>query len=145
MHMTYDRDASPGYLTNWAARLFARALDRRLGGSGSGPMPVFFALQDGGTLTQKQLAQMAGVEQPTMANTLARMERDGLIVRRPDPEDGRCALVSLTAAGLKQAARSFSAAKALNAVSLADLSPTEREQFLELLHRIVAALERDLA
>ena len=44
MHMSYVRETSAGYLTNWAARLFARAIERRLAGGNSGPMPVFFAL-----------------------------------------------------------------------------------------------------
>ena len=54
--MSYVRETSAGYLTNWAARLFARAIERRLAGGNSGPMPVFFALQDGGAMTQKALA-----------------------------------------------------------------------------------------
>ena len=57
--MTYVRETSAGYLTNWAARLFARALEKRLVGGNSGPMPVFFALQNGRSMTQKALAQLA--------------------------------------------------------------------------------------
>ena len=106
-------------------------------------MPVYFALQDGGAMTQKQLAQSATVEQPTMANTLARMERDGLVIRRPDPADGRSSLVSLTPLGQERAALAFAAAKDLNATSVADLSPQEREQLYDMLRRIIAALERD--
>ena len=30
--MSYIRETSAGYLTNWAARLFARAIERRLAG-----------------------------------------------------------------------------------------------------------------
>ncbi|WP_163773899.1 MarR family winged helix-turn-helix transcriptional regulator, partial [Proteus mirabilis] len=44
----------------------------------------------------KELARLAGVEQPSMAQLLARMERDGLIRREPDPSDGRSSLVSLS-------------------------------------------------
>ena len=86
-------------MTNWAARLFARAIDQRLKAIGvsSGQLPVFFALAGGKALTQKELARLAAIEQPTMASTLARMERDGLIERRPDPDDGRSSLVSLSA------------------------------------------------
>ena len=43
--MAFDRTQSAGYLTNWAARLFARAIDRRLAGeagegSAGGPGPI---------------------------------------------------------------------------------------------------------
>jgi DNA-binding MarR family transcriptional regulator len=40
---------------------------------------------------------LIGIEQPTMAFTLRRMERDGIIERSPDPEHGRKSLVKLTA------------------------------------------------
>ena len=142
--MTYVRESSAGYLTNWAARLFARALERRLVGGNSGPMPVFFALQDGGAMTQKALAQMAAVEQPTMANTLNRMERDGLIVRTPDPNDRRSALVSLTPLGLERTVGAFEAAVEVNGIATNALRPEEREVFYSMMRRIVAALEQDI-
>jgi MarR family transcriptional regulator, transcriptional regulator for hemolysin len=141
--MPYDRTTSAGYLTNWAARLFARALERRFDGTCSGPMPVFFALQDGGAMSQKELAQSAAVEQPTMAATLSRMERDGLIVRTPDPDDGRSAKVALTALGRRRAEAAFKVAAVVNAVAMDALEPEERGAFLDMMRRVVAALERD--
>lgn len=143
MQMSYVRETSAGYLTNWAARLFARAIERRLAGGNSGPMPVFFALQDGRAMTQKALAQLAAVEQPTMANTLNRMERDGLVVRTPDPNDRRSAQVSLTALGLERAKAAFVSAIEVNGLATDALQPEEREVFYDMMRRIIAALERD--
>lgn len=140
--MSYERETSAGYLTNWAARLFARSLEQRLG-TGSGPMPVFFALQGGGAMTQKALAQLAAVEQPTMANTLNRMERDGLIVRTPDPNDRRSARVSLTALGMERAQAAFGFAVEVNGIATAALKPEERPVYYDMLRRIIAALEKD--
>jgi MarR family transcriptional regulator for hemolysin len=142
--MKYDRHSSAGYLTNWAARLFFRALERRMG-TGAGPMPVFFALQDGKALTQKDLAISAAVEQPTMANTLARMERDGLVARRPDPKDGRSALVELTTLGEERAQVAFATALEVNGVAMAALTAEEQTQYYALLHKVIGALERDAA
>jgi DNA-binding MarR family transcriptional regulator len=141
--MTYVRETSAGYLTNWAARLFAKAIERRLEGGNSGPMPVFFALQDGRAMTQKALAQMAAVEQPTMANTLARMERDGLVRRTPDPNDRRSAQVSLTPLGLERAKAAFVSAVEVNQLATAALTPDERPLFYDMLHRIIATLDKD--
>lgn len=141
--MSYDRRISAGYLTNWAARLFARALERRIIGSSSGPMPVFFALQDGSALSQKELVQLAAVEQPTMAATLNRMERDGLIVRTPDPADGRSSRVSLTPLGRQRAEAAFRIAVEVNAIATGALKPEERELFYDMMRRVIAALERD--
>ena len=64
----------------------------------AGYLPVFFAL----AATQTALASLAAIEQPTMAATLTRMERDSLIHRRPDPQDGRSSLISLTPVALKK-------------------------------------------
>src|SRR5690606_18244792 len=124
MHMQFDRERSSGYLTNWAARLFARAIDRRLAplGLSSGYMPVFFALAHGEALSQKVLAARASVEQSTMANTLNRMERDGLVVRSPDPADRRSTLVSLTPAAAEKLKGVQAAGQAVNAQAMAGLS-----------------------
>lgn len=141
MHMSYDRDASAGYLTNLAGRLFTRALERRLEGGTAGPMPVFFGLAGGKARTQKQLAGEAAVEQPTMANTLARMERDGLVLRTPDPDDRRSALVRLTPLGEARAEAAFRAAKELNRLATSALSPDEQRHFYDMMRRIIGVLE----
>ena len=145
MHMKFDREQSSGYLTNWAARLFARAIDRRLGklGLSSGYMPVFFALAGGEALSQAALATLASVEQPTMAATLQRMERDGLIARTPDPGDRRRALVSLTPLAEEKLRGVRAAGQAVNDVAMRPLSAKEREQYLSLLRRVIAALQSD--
>ena len=49
-----------------------------------------------GESTQAELAELGAVEQSTMALTLRRMERDGLIQRIPDPTDRRRAIVRLS-------------------------------------------------
>lgn len=143
--MQFDRDKSAGYMTNWAARLFARAIDRRLKpvGLSCAHMPVMFALGDGRELSQKALAEAAAIEQPTMAATLSRMERDGLVQRRPDPRDRRAALFSLTPPARERADAVLAAARDVNARALGGLDETERALFLDMLARVVAALDRE--
>jgi MarR family transcriptional regulator, transcriptional regulator for hemolysin len=141
--MALSRETSAGYLTNWAARLFARELERQLAPSGIAPayMPVIFALADGSALTQKELARRAAVEQPTMASTLNRMERDGMISRRQDPGDKRSALVALTPLALGHVETVERVVNAINALALEQLEPGERQQFLGLLRRVIGVLE----
>lgn len=143
MQMALIRENSAGYLTNWAARLFTRELERQLAPTGIAPayMPVLFALADGSTLTQKALARRAAVEQPTMAATLNRMQRDGMITRRPDPADRRCALVTLTPLALGKIDAVERVVSAINTLALEQLAPGEREQFLGLLRRVIGVLE----
>jgi Transcriptional regulators len=141
--MPLIRETSAGYLTNWAARLFARELERQLAplGIASAYMPVLFALADGTALTQKALAIRAAVEQPTMTATLGRMERDGFITRRPNPEDGRSALVALTPLALGKIEAIERVVGAINTLALEQLEPEERRQFMALLQRVIAVLE----
>ncbi len=141
--MTLIRETSAGYMTNWAARLFARELERQLAPTAIAPayMPVLFALGDGSTLTQKELARRAAVEQPTMAATLNRMERDAMIDRHPDPGDKRSALVALTPLALGKVETVERVVSAINTLALEQLTPAERSQFLSLLARIIGVLE----
>ena len=145
MEMQFDREHSSGYLANWAARLFARSIDKRLRplGLSSAYMPIFFALAAGDALSQKTLADRAAVEQSTMANTLKRMERDGLIARRPDPRDARASLVSLTPLAVAKLKGVQAAGQAVNDIAMGSLSPSEREQYRKLLLRVIGSLEAE--
>lgn len=145
--MMFERDQSVGYLVNWAGRLFTRLADRRLNplGMAAGQIPVFIALATTGPASQKTLAQAAAIEQPTMAATLSRMERDGVIERRPDPNDGRSALVSLTSRTRDRVDAVFEAMSTINEESLKTMPQAERQAFLAGLRTMIAELERALA
>ncbi len=136
---------SAGYLTNHAARLFVRRIQERLVplGMSVAAMPVIMALAKRSPLTQRELAAAAAIEQPTMAATLARLERDGVIVRAPDPEDGRSALVSLSADAEGKMPAVMVAAREVNAHALSGLSEAERVAFLDMLGRVIARLAED--
>ena len=140
--MTFDRSRSAGFLVNNLARLFATALHRRIKPLGLAPAQfmTLLALWEEDGLTQSELVRRLDVEQATMANTLARMERDGLVSRRPLPGDARAQSVHLTqrARGLKQPATE--AARSVNEIALAGLAEQEREQLLRSLNRAIEAL-----
>ncbi|PZS33766.1 MAG: MarR family transcriptional regulator [Pseudonocardiales bacterium] len=89
---------SLGYQVNRLARLFEAALRRRLAACGvvPGQFPALLALFEDDGRTQRELCQIAAVDQSTMAKTLARMRRDDLIREQPDPNDGRATRYHLT-------------------------------------------------
>lgn len=139
--MALKRDSSVGYMTNLAGRLLIRALEQRLAPLGLTPahMPVLLGLE-AGPQPQKILAERAMVEQPTMTATLNRMERDGLVERLPNPDDGRSVLVALTPQAREKLPAVEEAARAVNDLALAGLGKKERKQYFALLAQIIAAL-----
>ncbi|MGY4650775.1 MarR family winged helix-turn-helix transcriptional regulator [Mycobacterium sp. URHB0021] len=52
-----------------------------------------------GSVRLTALAAAAGISQPSMTELVHRLQRQGLVTRINDPEDGRAALVGITAAG----------------------------------------------
>jgi DNA-binding MarR family transcriptional regulator len=137
--VAFDRSRSAGYLINQLARIFAQALAERIKPLGlvPGQFPVLLALWEQEGLTQRELVEKLDVEQATIANTLARMERDGLIVRRPRPDDRRSQSIRLTPRARALEAPATSAASAVNATMLAGLTAGEREQVLAAMRGII--------
>lgn len=142
--MAFEKSRSAGYLANHMARLFANGLTDRIRPLGLAPAQFMTLLElwpeDG--LTQKELVARLDVEQATMANTLARMERDGLIRRRPHPRDGRAQSIYLTDKAKALEGPATAAATATNESALADLTPDERVQFVSLMSRVIEAMRR---
>lgn len=137
----------PGHYFSRIARGLSRIGDARLRelGFATAQLPVLTALKDGARLSQIELARWAKVEQPTMAQMLTRMERDGLIKREPDPRDKRSSLVSLTEAALERLPAGRAVLRQGNADMTKGLSPEEVETLVSLLRRVldnVEALER---
>lgn len=141
--MPLPPDASPGYLVNHLARLFAAALQTRIKpmGLSTGVFPVMLHLWQQDGLTQRDLVARVGVEQATMANTLARMERDGLVERRADPQDGRVRRIWLTERGRGLHGEATAAAAEENDSVLSGLSHKERAQLIALLRKAIRSNE----
>ena len=143
--MTFDRLESPGHVVNYLARLFASALYRRIGrhGVNTGQFPVLLLLWEQDGVTQASLVEKLAVEQPTMAGTLKRMERDGLIKRVADPNDGRQSHIHLTRKGRALEESLVASARETNAVALAGVSAAESAQLVKLVKRMIENLEDD--
>lgn len=143
--MDFVKNQSAGYLLNHLARIFARGLTARIKplGLSTGTFPALLELWETDGLTQKQLVERLDIEQATMANTLARMERDGLIVRKKDEGDGRVQRVWLTAQAQDLRGPAVSAALDENTSALAGLSETERDQFVALMQKVILTSTRD--
>lgn len=139
------RAESTGYLVNHLARLLANAL--RASTTPYGVVPGQFAqllaLYERDGVTQGELCEQVSIDQSTMAHTLKRMERDGLIRREPDPADGRRALIWLTERAEQLQADLERAARGVNARATSGFSQDEITQTRQLISRMIDNLTAD--
>ncbi|MCQ9157070.1 MarR family winged helix-turn-helix transcriptional regulator [Acidomonas methanolica] len=94
-------------------------------------------LQNGEKRSQKELAALVKVEQPTMAQLLSRMGRDGLIRREADPDDRRSSLISLTDTAIEHLPHGRQVLRDGNADIMRGLSPEEVRTLVGLLRRVL--------
>jgi DNA-binding MarR family transcriptional regulator len=66
---------------------------------GPGGLSVLVTLDQQGPQRIGALAEAVAVTAPSMTRIVDALERGGLAVRQPDPADGRCQVVAMTAAG----------------------------------------------
>ncbi|MFG1209077.1 MarR family winged helix-turn-helix transcriptional regulator [Xanthobacter flavus] len=135
-----------GYLISLLARLLAQSLKVRNGPDGilpgQYPIAVELLAQDG--MSQRDLCEVVRIEQATMANTLKRMERDGLITRRQSAEDGRLATIHLTEEGARLARDAVRNAAEVNSVALEGLDLAAQMALRDMLIDLTERLEADI-
>ncbi len=138
-----EPESLAGFWINRASRSLVRHADARLRplGFALAYLPVLRALAGSQALSQKDLANLARVEPPTMVETLARMERDGLIERQPNPDDKRGKLVSLTPRSRARFPKARAALAAGEREAMAGLSDAEKTMLRSLLQRVVKNVE----
>jgi DNA-binding MarR family transcriptional regulator len=101
-----------------------------------------------GPLTPSELAEIERVKRPTATRTLRVLAEAGLVERAPDPDDGRSALVNITATGRDRLRRlrgrkNAYLARRMRDLPDADVATLERaaEILEELLERAPAGRE----
>ena len=137
------RHGSLGYQVNHMARLLAQALAARIAPYGvvPGQFAQLLALFEHDGLSQRELCDRVRIEQATMANTLRRMQRDGLVNCVPDPNDRRRIQVHLTDHAKTIQHDLVASARAVNASATDGLTDQEITTYLRLTARIIDNLE----
>jgi DNA-binding MarR family transcriptional regulator len=90
------------------------------------------------------LADLLGVDAPTVTRKIQQLEREQLVSRRPDPDDGRASRILLTRAGRRAIERVLDARREWYERLVADWDEADLATFASLLDRFSASLERDL-
>ncbi len=88
-------------------------------------------LDRGGPATSSALAKQEQISPQSMGATLSGLEERGLVERRPDPDDGRRVVLSITAEGMAVLGSRRAARTETLAAALADgFTPVELQQLL---------------
>lgn len=137
-----------GHLIRRLHQISTSVFQRRMTEEGLNLSPVQFAALD--ALSRAAAPGRPGVDQATLAGMIAydratigsvvdRLERRGLVSRRPSKSDRRAREVQLTEAGTALLRRAWPVVSALQDDILAGLGADERRRFLELAARAAAA------
>ena len=121
----------------WAVTRMARRL-RQEAGTDLGPSQVasLATIERHGPLSPSELAQLERIKRPTATRILHHLDEAGLVERVKDPEDGRGAILSITAAGRTHLRRLRARKTAYLATRLDNLDAEDRrtlERAAELL------------
>lgn len=129
----------PSLLINRLTRLLSKQVDEQLSAVGltGSQLPVLAALKEGANLTQRELADLAGVAQPSMAQLLARMERDGMIQRTPSASDGRVSTISLTSQAKRKLEPGRDVLRRIDDETCSVLTEKERQALVAMLQKLV--------
>jgi len=127
-----------------SSRLWRLALDKRLKHLGigqSGWVTIAMIAKSAEPMSQRALADLVGVEGPSMVSMLDRLERDGFVTRAPSPTDRRVKLVHLTDAGRTVYAEVMKEATAFRADLLAGVDPAALAAATTLLETLRRRIE----
>jgi len=121
----------------WAVTRMARRL-RQEAGTDLGPSQVaaLATIERHGPLSPSELAQLERIKRPTATRILRHLDEARLVERVKDPEDGRGAILSITAAGRTHLRRLRARKTAYLATRLDNLDAEDRrtlERAAELL------------
>ncbi|WP_399880680.1 MarR family winged helix-turn-helix transcriptional regulator [Streptomyces sp. BBFR51] len=144
--VTGAEPASVSHAIFRVARLHKALAGRLLRESGlyPGQELVLMVLWDQGPQRQVDLAEAVESDAPTMARSIARLEKAGLVRRSPSPTDGRAVIVEATRASLSLRAKVDGAWRELERLTTEGLSAARQAEILTnlgLLETTLAAAD----
>ena len=102
---------------------------------------LYWLGQAGDGVSQAHLAELAGVEPPTLVRVIDQLEAQGLVERRVSPTDRRVNLLYLTETALPLVAEIETEAEALRQELLGDLSFEEYEMAVMVMAKLRSRLD----
>ena len=97
---------------------------------------ILHQLYDAGPISQQALGRALRIHASNLVALIDRLESDGSLIRRRDPDDRRRYLLELTDAGVRRLADAQRAAQSAEADMLSPPTPAERERLRGYLARL---------
>ncbi|MFD5476367.1 MarR family winged helix-turn-helix transcriptional regulator [Streptomyces hawaiiensis] len=98
---------------------------------------VLASLQEYGPGSQAELSRRSGIYRSDMVSVLNELAERDLVLRAPDPVDRRRNVITISPRGRRHLRRLDEVLDDLHDQLLAPLSPAERDQFVQLLTRLL--------
>lgn len=121
--------------------LIGRASKRSLAGMEAAGYWLLQVLDARGPMRLTGLAAACELDNSTVSRHARSLEADGLVVRTPDPGDGRAQVLALSEAGQTAIATARAQRRALISDRLADWSPDDVATLTDLLSRLADDIE----
>ena len=140
----YDFEDSVGFIINTVAKAFHKALDcelRKFTGVTVGQWKVMVMLVRQNGLTQREIADRLNLEAPTIIPIIDRMEKDGLVERKVDPDDRRNNRIYRTQKAEALWDDMFTCAVKVRQLSLKDIAENEIQVTRNVLEKILHNLQ----
>lgn len=105
-----------------------------------GQLPILEVIRKNGSCTQKQISDRLQVSPPSVAVSVKRMMRAGLVDKTADEQDMRCNHITLTPKGQAMASACRAAFDGLDAQMFQNFTPEEMQQLCGYLERLIENL-----
>lgn len=136
--MADNFDQALGFVIHDVARMLRWEFDRRaqtIGLTRSQWSVLAFLLREDG-VQQQRLAELMELTPITMTGLLDRLERDGWVERRPDPDDRRAKRIFLTEKVVPVMKKIRALGKEVRKLAVSGLSEDEQQNLVSLLLRV---------
>ena len=141
----YILERQAGHLLRRAHQRHSAIFQEKIGDAQLTPLQfaALVKLRDLTEVSQNHLGRLTAMDAATMQGVIKRLASRNLIKRRPDPDDRRRLIVSLSSMGYELVNTLVSSGSDITAQTLEPLCPAERKQFLDLLTKLAQLSSND--
>ena len=143
----YILERQAGHLLRRAHQRHSAIFQENIGDAQLTPLQfaALVKLRDLKEVSQNHLGRLTAMDAATMQGVIKRLASRSLIRRRPDPDDRRRLIVSLSSEGCELVDSLVSSGSNITAQTLEPLCPVERKQFLDLLTKLAQLNGNDVS